>query len=193
VSLNEVNEKSFLHQQDSVAQVLRGKAGRQWFIRSALISSLPDEVINDTVMKFADTPVGCTWLFELAGGAITDFEDTCVPKSQREASFTIAALHQWEMDVDDDRCVESAEEWISDTLSRVATGGPFPSFLGRHEPPERTKASFGSNWERLAGIKKRYDPDNLFRNTFWPLNAKGELVDPRTHEPPTPKLKHIEL
>jgi len=50
------------------------------------------------------------WLFELAGGAIVDFEDNCVPKSQREASFTIAALHQWEMDVHDDRCVDSAEE-----------------------------------------------------------------------------------
>lgn len=50
------------------------------------------------------------WLFELAGGAITDFEDTCIPKSQREASFTIAALHQWDMDIDDDRCIDSAEE-----------------------------------------------------------------------------------
>jgi len=50
------------------------------------------------------------WLFELAGGAIPDYEDTCIPKSQREASFTIAALHQWEMEVDDDRCKESAEE-----------------------------------------------------------------------------------
>lgn len=40
-----------------------------------------------------------------------DFEDTCVPKSQREASFTIAALHQWEMHlIDDVRCVDSAEE-----------------------------------------------------------------------------------
>ena len=40
-----------------------------------------------------------------------DFEDTCVPKSQREASFTIAALHQWEMELRDDvRCVDSAEE-----------------------------------------------------------------------------------
>jgi hypothetical protein len=40
-----------------------------------------------------------------------DFEDTCIPKSQREASFTIAALHQWEMDlIDDVRCVDSAEE-----------------------------------------------------------------------------------
>ncbi len=145
-------------------------AGRQWFIRSALISSLPDDIINETVIQFSDTPVGCSaylfirrslyiffsialifyfldlaWLFELAGGAISDYEDTCVPKSQREASFTIAALHQWEMEIDDDRCIDSAEEvsishaassanslltssqWISGTLKPVHVGGPFPS------------------------------------------------------------------
>ena len=86
--LNEVDEKSFLHQQDSVAQVLRGKglfsavsfhkkidimlicchypAGRQWFIRSALVSSLPDDIINDTVIEFAGTPVGCSMYPSLA-------------------------------------------------------------------------------------------------------------------------------
>ena len=58
--LKEVHEKTFLSQQDSVAQVLRGKRGNQWFIRSALISSLPDEVINKTVLEFTDTPVGCS-------------------------------------------------------------------------------------------------------------------------------------
>ncbi|KAF8911577.1 hypothetical protein CPB84DRAFT_1762274 [Gymnopilus junonius] len=190
--LNEVDEKSFLHQQDSVAQVLRGKAGRQWFIRSALISSLPDDIVNDTVIQFADTPIGCTWLFELAGGAITDFEDTCVPKSKREASFTIAALHQWEMDVDDDRCVDSAEEWIAGTLKPVHLGhlgGPYPSFLGRHEIPERVEACFGSNWPRLCEIKSFYDPNNMFKNTFWPLDAAGNVVDSRTHEPATPKFE----
>lgn len=84
--LNEVNEKSFLNQQDSVAQVLRGKSGsfvfipllpgvirdvdmclcavgRQWFIRSSLIHSLPDEVINKTVLQFANTPIGCSMSF----------------------------------------------------------------------------------------------------------------------------------
>ncbi|KAH9485621.1 FAD-linked oxidoreductase [Psilocybe cubensis] len=186
--LNEVNEKSFLHQQDSVAQVLRGKAGRQWFIRSALISSLPDDIINETVLQFADTPVGCTWLFELAGGAISDFENTCIPKSQREASFTIAALHQWEMDIDDDRCIDSAEEWIAGTLKPVHVGGPLPSFLGRHEPAERVKACFGANWSRLCEIKGFYDPKNLFKNSFWPLDAEGEIVEPQTHEPPTPEF-----
>ncbi|KII95486.1 hypothetical protein PLICRDRAFT_217263 [Plicaturopsis crispa FD-325 SS-3] len=184
--LNEVAEKSFLTHQDSVAQVLRGKAGRHWFIRSALISSLPDSVINQTVMQFADAPVGCTWLFELAGGAIADFEDTCLPKAQREAKFTVAALHQWDVGVEDPRCILSAEEWIHGTLKNVSTGGPFPSFLGRHEAAQRTMSVYGDNWERLASLKRKYDPDNLFRNTFWPLDAAGEPVDAHTHEPPTP-------
>ena len=34
--------------------------GRQWFLRSSLITSLPDEVINKTVLEFADTPIGCS-------------------------------------------------------------------------------------------------------------------------------------
>jgi hypothetical protein len=107
--------------------------GRKWFIRSTLITSLPDDIINQTVLKFAETPVGCSasrvppparlyrshtrvhflcaaWLFELAGGAIADHTNTCIPKSQREAAFTIAALHQWEIHVDDPRCKSSAED-----------------------------------------------------------------------------------
>ncbi|KAL1741742.1 hypothetical protein HDZ31DRAFT_84630 [Schizophyllum fasciatum] len=186
--LNEVDEKSFLHQQDSVAQVLRAKAGRQWYIRSTLVTSLPDEVIHHTVLQFADTPVGCTWLFELAGGAIADADDTCVPKSQRETAFTIAALHQWDMGVDDDRCFESAERWIYDTLRPVGTGGPLPSFLGRHEPIARIKACYGANWDRLCAVKRRYDPGNMFRHSFWPMNERWEEVESREKEPPTPTM-----
>lgn len=50
------------------------------------------------------------WIFELSGGAIGDYEDTCLPKEQREAVWTVAALHQWDMGVDDPRCITSAEE-----------------------------------------------------------------------------------
>ncbi|KAG1856075.1 hypothetical protein DFJ58DRAFT_785273 [Suillus subalutaceus] len=173
--LNEVDEKSFLHQQDSVAQVLRGKAGNKWFIRSALISSLPDDIVNKTVLQFADTPVGCTWLFELAGGALGDFEDNCF--------LTVAALHQWDIEFQDPRCVHSAEEWIAETLAPVTLGGPLPSFLGRQEPPGRVIACYGENWARLCEVKEKYDPDNFFRNSFWPLNAQGEIIEPEEHEP----------
>lgn len=67
----------------------------------------------------------------------------------------------------------------------VLTG--YHQFLGRHEPPPRVKGCFGENWERLSKVKKDYDPGNTFRSTFWPLNEKGEEVDPRNHEPPTPQ------
>lgn len=155
----------------------------RWFIRSALISSLPDDIVNKTVLQFADTPVGCTWLFELAGGALGDFEDNCIPKAQRQASFTVAALHQWDIELQDPRCVHSAEEWIAETLAPVTLGGPLPSFLGRREPPGRVIACYGENWARLCEVKKKYDPDNFFRNSFWPLNAEGEIIEPEEHEP----------
>ncbi|KAI0701004.1 hypothetical protein C8T65DRAFT_709583 [Cerioporus squamosus] len=190
--LNEVNEKSFLNQQDSVAQVLRGKAGRQWFLRSSLITSLPDELITKTVLDFADTPIGCTWIFELAGGAIGDFEDNCLPKEQREAAWTVAALHQWDMGIDDPRCVSTAEEvrsaplWMKTTVKPHAVGGPFPTFLGRHEPPSRTMSCYGKSWARLAELKRKYDPNGLFRNNFWPLDGDGNSIGELYNEPPSP-------
>lgn len=159
--LNTVGEKSFLHQQSSVADVLRGKPGRQWFIRSALLSSLPDDVIARTVKQFADAPVGCTWLFELAAGAVASPStpklkktENCFPKDQREAQWTIVALHQWDMGDDDPWCILSGEEWIKGTVKEVRTGGTFPSFLSRHESPENVIATFGSNWDRLVELKK---------------------------------------
>lgn len=56
-------------------------------------------------------------------------------------------------------------------------------FLGRSESAEKTKASFGKNWDRLVELKRRYDPTNLFRNTFWPLDQAGNVVPPSVREP----------
>ena len=60
--------------------------------------------------------------------------------------------------------------------------------LGRHEPPERVKASFGKNWDRLVELKKKYDPEHLFRNNFWPLDKVGYPVESLYNEPPSPIL-----
>ena len=54
----------------------------------------------------------------MSGGAIADYEDTSIPKEQREATWTVAALHQWDMGIDDPRCVTTAEEvsLLSDSM-----------------------------------------------------------------------------
>ena len=56
-------------------------AGRQWYIRSALISSLPDDVINETVIQFANTPLGCSMFLV--------FVSLQLPLSNRDVSLVI--------------------------------------------------------------------------------------------------------
>jgi FAD/FMN-containing dehydrogenase len=42
--------------------------------------------------------------------------------------------------------------------------GAYVNFLS-DEGPERVRAAYpGATWERLAEVKRRYDPDNLFRH-----------------------------
>ncbi|KZS87600.1 hypothetical protein SISNIDRAFT_460776, partial [Sistotremastrum niveocremeum HHB9708] len=174
--LNEVQEKSFVGQQGSVERMLRARFGRKWFIRSDLVKALPDDIIAQTVLHFANTPVGCsTWLFELAGGAVCspDKEDTtCLPMEARQAGWTVAAFHQWELEEDDPRCVGSAEEWISGVFKPQSLGGPFPTFLAANETPERIRGTYGSkNWAQLVETKKKYDPEG-----FWKHNCFHDVL-----------------
>ena len=42
-----------------------------------------------------------------------------------------------------------------------ATGGAYVNFM-MDEGQERVEATYGENYRRLATIKAKYDPDNLF-------------------------------
>ena len=51
------------------------------------------------------------------------------------------------------------------TIGRIASlsaGGAYVNFM-MDEGEERVRATYGKNYNRLAKIKKRYDPTNLFR------------------------------
>jgi FAD/FMN-containing dehydrogenase len=57
------------------------------------------------------------------------------------------------------------EAWAAETADalRQGDGGAYVGFLG-DEGPERARAAYpGTTWDRLRAIKRRYDPDNLFR------------------------------
>jgi FAD/FMN-containing dehydrogenase len=41
--------------------------------------------------------------------------------------------------------------------------GGYTNFMMDDEADERLHATFGDNWERLAAVKTKYDPDNFFR------------------------------
>ncbi|CDZ98886.1 fad linked oxidase domain-containing protein [Phaffia rhodozyma] len=163
----DVMERSFVQQQNSIANVLRGGQGKKWFIKSDLLSSLTDEIIHDTIRMFKDIPDGCSWLFELAGGALEDNAETCFPLSRRSAKFNILALHQWPVDEspeEDERCMRTADDWITQVIEPESVGGPIPCFINQNSPTVYVASSYGAeNWKRLGQIKKRVDPTNLFQ------------------------------
>jgi Berberine and berberine like len=53
------------------------------------------------------------------------------------------------------------EYW--NAVHRFNPGGAYVNFMMDDEGADRVKASYGGNYARLAAVKKKYDPANLFR------------------------------
>jgi hypothetical protein len=71
----------------------------------------------------------------------------------------VAALYQRP----EERVVHEA--WVNELSARLEQGdaGAYVGFLN-DEGDERVRAAYpGATWERLAAVKRRYDPDNVFR------------------------------
>jgi len=65
----------------------------------------------------------------------------------------------------DPREADAQEAWVADVASELPEHAPgaYSAFLGRDGAERIREAYPGETWERLAAIKRRYDPDNLFR------------------------------
>jgi FAD/FMN-containing dehydrogenase len=48
-------------------------------------------------------------------------------------------------------------------LRRFSTGGTYVNFLTEDEGADRTRAAYGEHYARLAAVKARWDPTNMFR------------------------------
>jgi Berberine and berberine like len=68
----------------------------------------------------------------------------------------------WERAEDDGPNVEWARSTWRD-MRRFSTGGTYINFLTEEEGDDRTRAAYGTNYDRLAEIKRAWDPSNLFR------------------------------
>jgi Berberine and berberine like. len=63
--------------------------------------------------------------------------------------------------VEDERHIAWARAFWA-AMRPFATGGVYVNNLGE-EGEDRVRAAYGANYARLAALKAKYDPDNLFR------------------------------
>jgi FAD/FMN-containing dehydrogenase len=68
---------------------------------------------------------------------------------------------RWQNPAQDRDCVQWARD-LFDAAKPHATGGVYVNFLGDDEA-DRLPGAYGANLARLAAIKAKYDPGNLFR------------------------------
>jgi hypothetical protein len=67
----------------------------------------------------------------------------------------------WDATNDKNTCASCAERAA---MQPYATGGVYVNFVHNDEGEARVRAAYGDRYDRLARIKSRYDPDNVFRS-----------------------------
>jgi FAD/FMN-containing dehydrogenase len=117
----------------------------------------------ETVVEAAGRLPGdeCEIFIAHVGGAMAKVKPDATAYPQRQSHFIMNVHTRWRDQSQDDRCVEWARK-LSAATAPHAAGSVYVNFMPEDET-DRVELAYGANYRRLAGIKRRYDPDNLFR------------------------------
>jgi FAD/FMN-containing dehydrogenase len=135
---------------------------RYW--KALELPPLTDDAI-DTLVEHAPPPTSpksyCI-VFQL-GGALNRVDAEATAYSQRDAAHNVNINAVWtEDDPEPERHIAWARDFF-DALQPHTSGAVYLNFLG-DEGQDRVRAAYGErNYERLARLKRVYDPTNFFR------------------------------
>jgi FAD/FMN-containing dehydrogenase len=127
------------------------------------LTGVPDDFLDVYCSRAQSLPVPTGTmhvLFPLGGAIAAGPRDYPVP--YRDAPWAVHPFAMWEDPAQDERCIQ----WVRDACADArpwSTGAVYLNFIG-DEGTERVTAGMGAeNTGRLAALKRRYDPDNVFR------------------------------
>jgi FAD/FMN-containing dehydrogenase len=136
----------------------------RYYWKSHHLSSLSDEAI-DLLMTLNDaspSPHSTLDLWQL-GGSMSRIGAQDTAFGDRSAAYMVGIESNWEHREDDDACIGWARKAFG-ALEPLSTGQQYVNFPGFYEDGEKMmRQTFGANLDRLAAVKRKYDPTNLFR------------------------------
>ena len=137
--------------------------GRRYYWKSEYLPQI-EPALCDKVIEHASrirSPHSAVILFQIAG-ALNQLEEERAAAGHRDARYVLNVAGSWEQAADDAANIQWAREAWSD-MRPFSTGGTYVNFLTEDESPERIKAALGQGLARLAEVKSRWDPQNVFR------------------------------
>jgi FAD/FMN-containing dehydrogenase len=129
---------------------------------NSMIQQISDAAIDALTDGFAlaTSPLSIAVLQQV-GGAISRVDEGATSYGNRNAAYDCFPAAIWENPVEDERHIAWARAFWT-AMRPFGTGGVYVNNLGE-EGEERVRAAYGTNYARLAALKAKYDPDNLFR------------------------------
>jgi FAD/FMN-containing dehydrogenase len=145
-------------------------AGALSYWKSAFFSELSDPAVEVMTGAFEQAPSElCALVVEDFHGAVTRVDPTATAYPHREPGFNLFLISQWTDPARTDMGIAWARETF-DALSPYMADRSYTNYLPADDY-DRVRQAYGPNYERLVELKRRYDPDNLYR-----LNHN---IDPR--------------
>jgi FAD/FMN-containing dehydrogenase len=160
--------------------------GLQWYWKGDFVKELPDKAIDVHLEHAAKAPseLSLMHLYPI-DGAVHRVGRNETAWNFREATWSMVIAG-----IDPDPARAGAiTAWAKGYWEAVhphTLGGAYVNFM-MEESEDRIRATYGDNHDRLAGLKKRYDPTNFFRvnQNIKPASARPER--PATSRTPRPE------
>ncbi|HEV7871707.1 MAG: FAD-binding protein [Modestobacter sp.] len=125
--------------------------------------AMPDDAVDVFVKYGSHRPSPLTQQLMVPwGGAVARVPADATPLAHREAPWITHPFATWERPGDSGVNTSWARHFRRD-IARYANGGVYLNFIGG-EGQDRIRAGYGpDNYARLATLKRRIDPENVFR------------------------------
>jgi FAD/FMN-containing dehydrogenase len=136
--------------------------GARNYWKSHNFARLDDRFLDVAIDAAAAAPgPECEVFIAQLGGAMGRVAPTDTAYAGRDANYIMNIHGRWQSAADDKAMREWSRRLYADATP-FATGGGYVNFFTADEG-ERVAQAYGVNYARLQEVKRRYDPDNLFR------------------------------
>jgi FAD/FMN-containing dehydrogenase len=140
-------------------------AGDQWYWKADFVTEIPDEAVDIHVQYAEQLPTGKSTmhLYPIDGVAGRVPKDATA-WNYRDAKWAMVMVGVSPDPADNPEMIAWTRAYWA-ALHPYSAGGAYINMMmdATDEGQDRVRASYGQHYDRLAQIKRKFDPNNLFR------------------------------
>jgi FAD/FMN-containing dehydrogenase len=137
-------------------------AGQQWYWKGDFVKELPDAAIAAHVEHATKGNEFSAMHLYPIDGAVRRRQKDETAWNMRDATWSLVIAGV----APDPAGAEFIKTWANDYWNAVhphSLAGAYPNFMMANDGAARIKDTFGTNYPRLASLKQKFDPQNLFK------------------------------